>query len=169
MIGSRRPCTDRPRSTTIATILVGVDGSAGAQAALEWALSEAKLRGSDLRVIAVWELPLALYSKAAVFLLPLPHIEKDTEALLRQAIQRAVDRVGHGTVEIAAMTVEGQPANVLLENAKTADLLVVGRRGRGGFSALLLGSVSSQVVHHAPCPVAVVPEPPRTPPRQAQS
>ena len=103
-----------------------------------------------------------MYSKAAVFLLPTPHIEKDTEEQLRQAVQQAVERVGRGTVDIAAVTVEGHPVSVLLENAKTAELVVVGRRGRGGFPALLLGSVSTQVVNHAPCPVAVVPEPPQS-------
>jgi nucleotide-binding universal stress UspA family protein len=61
-------------------------------------------------------------------------------------------------VEVRGELVEGPPARALLEHARTADLLVVGSRGLGGFRSLLLGSVSQQVVHHAPCPVVVVPD-----------
>jgi nucleotide-binding universal stress UspA family protein len=59
-------------------------------------------------------------------------------------------------VEAEALAVGGQPADVLLEHAGDAALIVVGRRGLGGFTSLLLGSVSQQVVHHATCPVIVV-------------
>jgi nucleotide-binding universal stress UspA family protein len=52
--------------------------------------------------------------------------------------------------------IEGQPAGVLLKEAEQADMIVVGSRGHGGFANLLLGSVTQQVVHHAPCPVVVV-------------
>ena len=65
---------------------------------------------------------------------------------------------------IDAIAVHGSAASALLKTAKGADLIVVGSRGRGGFAGLLLGSVSQQVVQHAPCPVVVVP-----PPRDAPS
>jgi nucleotide-binding universal stress UspA family protein len=64
-------------------------------------------------------------------------------------------------MECEGIAVEGQAADVLLQEAQDADLLVVGNRGRGGFASLLLGSVSQQVVHHASCPVIIVREPGR--------
>ena len=61
-------------------------------------------------------------------------------------------------IDVRGELVEGPPASGLLEAARDADLLVVGSRGHGGFASLLLGSVSQQVSHHAPCPVVIVPE-----------
>ena len=63
------------------------------------------------------------------------------------------------SLEVEALAEEGQPADVLLEQGADAGLIVVGRRGLGGFKSLLLGSVSQQVVHHAACPVVVVNQP----------
>jgi nucleotide-binding universal stress UspA family protein len=82
----------------------------------------------------------------------------DFEEVAKQTLQEAVAQAaGPSTgVEIRTHVVRGQPAEVLLNAAKDADLLVVGSRGRGGFKGLLLGSVSTQCVHHASCPVVVV-------------
>ncbi len=63
-----------------------------------------------------------------------------------------------GGLDPEVRVIEGPAARVLVDVAQNADLLVVGSRGRGGFASLLLGSVSSQCAHHAPCPVAIVPE-----------
>jgi nucleotide-binding universal stress UspA family protein len=63
------------------------------------------------------------------------------------------------SLEAEALAVKGQPADVLREQGADAALIVVGRRGLGGFKSLLLGSVSQQVVHHATCPVVVVNQP----------
>ena len=65
----------------------------------------------------------------------------------------------HPALQVEALAIAGQPAVVLLEQAAGAELIVVGRRGLGGFARLLLGSVSQQVVHHATCPVVVVNQP----------
>ena len=83
----------------------------------------------------------------------------------RKLAQAALDRTlaGAGVAAVRrdgdAVLLEGQPADVLCAEAEDADLLVVGSRGLGGFRGLLLGSVSQQCVHHAPCPVVVVPPP----------
>ena len=141
------------------TILVGVDGSSSAQRALEWALTEAKLRKAKLRVIGAWEVPVSMYTEGAVFLLPAPEFEKGTTDMLTTAVDEAVAKLGAGDVVIEPLTINGRPSQILLDQAKDAEMIVVGNRGRGGFTSLLLGSVSSQVVHHASCPVVVVPSP----------
>ena len=74
--------------------------------------------------------------------------------MLREAVERA--RSDHPAVNVETAVIEGPPARVLVALSADADLLVVGSRGRGGFSELLLGSVSQQCVHHARCPVTVV-------------
>ena len=133
-------------------IVVGVDGSPEATAALEWALEEGRLRGSDVDVVCAFS---AVPDLSEATLLA---DEKDAalraEELVRSVVEPAAQsRPG---VRVATRTVEGRPAQVLIEAAAGADLLVVGSRGRGGFAGLLLGSVSQQCVHHAPCPVTVV-------------
>lgn len=76
-------------------------------------------------------------------------------------LEKAVDDALGVTpgVEVEQSVLEGTPAQVLVEAAQGADLLVVGTRGHGGFTGLLLGSVSQQAAHHAPCPVVIVPHP----------
>ncbi|MDQ0261360.1 universal stress protein [Sinomonas atrocyanea] len=134
-------------------IVVGVDGSPGSVLALEWALEEAKLRGGTIRVITAWHYP-ALGEAADT--------ASDYETL-KQAAARAQTKLLAGAQAKGAPSsgevIEGAPVQVLLEAAGDADLLVVGSRGHGGFRGLLLGSVSSQLVHHAPCPVTIVRHP----------
>lgn len=138
-------------------IVVGVDGSDGADAALEWALDEGRLRGAELDVIHAFYLFPDL-TEAAV-LTDEPDMVAQAEELLRKAVEPAVATRPGLTVQTRA--VQGPVARTLLDAAADADLLVVGSRGRGGFAGLLLGSVSQQCVHHAPCPVVVVPAPGR--------
>ena len=139
-------------------IAVGVDGSAGSQRALEFAAREAELRGARLRIVSVWDIASAVYAGGFTPPLDEPMVEgfsEHAERVVREAIA-TVNRL-HPSLQVEGATPQGQPAEALLDEAKEATLIVVGNRGRGGFASLLLGSVSQQVVHHAPCAVVVVP------------
>ena len=132
-------------------IVVGVDGSDPSQAALEWAVTEARLRGGTVRAVTAWEYPPVTVGMEGLL--------GDPEMYPKAAAHRqeeALGRVDHGGVDVTGETVQGHAAAVLMRAAGDADLLVVGSRGIGGFTGLLLGSVSTQVLHHAPCPVLVV-------------
>jgi nucleotide-binding universal stress UspA family protein len=80
---------------------------------------------------------------------------RDASGFIEREVEQA--RQGAGDVAIEGRAMEGPAATVLIESARGADLLVLGTRGHGGFSGLLLGSVSQQVSHHAPCPLVLVP------------
>lgn len=138
------------------TIVVGVDTSEAADAALAWALREAADR--DGRVIALLAYDYLNQPHGS----DNPDFDPDfTESDARRVLDQVVARV-RGSVEDAAATVDVEPrvaldlpVRALLDASSEADLVVVGSRGRGGFKGLLLGSVSQQVVAHASCPVVV--------------
>ena len=130
-------------------IVVGVDGSDESLVALDWALSEAKVRGAALEVVHTY---MPNLSEAAVGTEPSP---REAEELLRKMVEPTAG--AYPGVPVTALAVEGPSARTLLDTAAGATLLVVGSRGRGGFAGLMLGSVSQQVVHHATCPVVIVP------------
>lgn len=139
------------------TIIVGVDGSACALEALSVAADEAELRGDRLRIVSAWEIPPVLYGGGLTPGFDQESIEgfhEVAEKMVGDALAQIKQR--HPALETEGRVVQGQAAEVLLEQAKDASLIVVGNRGRGGFASLMLGSVSQQVVHHAPCPVLVV-------------
>lgn len=135
-------------------IVVGVDGSAGSMDALRWSLDLARDHGA--RVTAVW----AVDRPAVLDLLAAPMEVPPSPGLLRdvaeEGLERALRAVGAGP-EVDRVIEEGRPDRVLLDVAADADLVVVGRRGLGGFVGMLLGSVGHRVLHHAPCPVAIIP------------
>jgi nucleotide-binding universal stress UspA family protein len=145
---------ERPETVTAAPrIVVGVDGSKGSQTALKWAIEEAHLRGASIEAVYAWS---SQYG-AGGFAPPLLRVAQDDAE--RALLEHAVGAVADGTedVVIGRHAVHGPTASTLIDAARDADLLVVGSRGRGGFAALLLGSVSHRVLSEAPCPVAVVP------------
>jgi len=136
-------------------IVVGMDGSKGSAQALRWALEEARLRGTEVRACFVVD---RIYTEPEWASLIIPSADE----LLREGkrlLANAVTKVEGGEdVRQEVLIGEGHgPAKALLDAASDADMLVVGSRGRGGFQGLLLGSVSQQVLHHAKCPVVVVP------------
>ena len=144
----------------MATIVVGVDGSAGSLHALRFAAEEARLRAARLHVVLAWEFPVSLYAGAAW---PVPNggTLGDFRSLAEDRLREALDLAAPALegLEVERSLIEGATVQVLLEAARDAALLVVGTRGHGGFVGLLLGSVSQQVAHHASCPVLIVPEP----------
>jgi nucleotide-binding universal stress UspA family protein len=154
-------------------IVVGVDGSEPSHRALRWALEEARLCRAVAVVVHAYEpvilhhpyvtadpfVPLAAFSAATVQDQRLQD-EQDTRDRQRAegVVQQALDDAGWRgrDAEVKRLTVARNAAKTLVEMSDHAELLVVGSRGRGGFTGLLLGSVSLQCLHHARCPVVIV-------------
>ncbi|MFJ8162515.1 universal stress protein [Streptomyces sp. NPDC096136] len=133
-----------------ARIVVGVDGSEPSRKALRWALAQARRQNAAVEAVTGWTIP------ATSSFVPVP--ASDLEAAARQALAHAVDQERHTAPEVPLNThiVLGHPAQLLVDTANGADLLVVGSRGLGGFTGTLLGSVSRYCVEHATCPVVVM-------------
>lgn len=154
---------DREPAPPSGRVLVGVDGSATARTAAEWAFSAADVRGAELRAVTVrreawWrfgalEEPSWTRSdeeeraaRAAA--------EQEARTALSESLASA--RAHRPRVRVEEVVEAGHPVEVLCASARDCDLMVVGSHGRGGFAGMLLGSVSRNVISHSPCPVAVV-------------
>jgi nucleotide-binding universal stress UspA family protein len=139
-------------------IVVGVDGSTGSQRALEWAAQEASLQHASLTVLTVHQVVASAWTGHAItYPADATAVEIARKAAEETAL-KVTSQLGDaqpGSVTVKA--VSGLIAPELVAASRDADLVVVGSRGAGGFASLLLGSVSSQVVSHASCPVVVVP------------
>ncbi len=141
-------------------IIVGVDGSDHSRLALGWAMREAAQHHVPLTVMTVR--PAQVRPATRIFW-AVPDLPEDSNNpdLMRKAVQQFVDQVatetGETVPEVTVTVTTGDVAEELVRASHDADLLVVGSRGSGGFAKLLMGSVSSQVTHHAACPVVVVP------------
>jgi nucleotide-binding universal stress UspA family protein len=129
-------------------IVVGVDGSAGSYLAMEWAASEAQLRGATLDVVYAWHPLFDSYVALA------DEMRSGSQEVLAEA-EKELSAIDSSLVT-EGHVVEARTAPGLLQASRGADLLVVGSRGRGGFTGLLLGSVSQACITHATCPVAVI-------------
>lgn len=158
-------------------IVVGVDGSHESVLALQWAADEARLRDAELLVVHAYR-PPADYSSATLtagYTLNVTAVRMAAEEDQRVRQQRYDGARGHSEGLIASATqaanvhaddvklttqsvADERPARVLVNASASADLLVVGSRGRGGVAGLVLGSVSQQCLHHARCPVVVIRE-----------
>ncbi len=137
-------------------IVVGIDGSPAAQQALAWAADEARLRGSALRIVMAWDYPAYAYT-GLVNAPPEEALEAAAQAAFDEAVAEATSAVDLSGLTVNTQLMHGTAASALLDASESAELLVVGTRGRGGFAGMLLGSVSRAVSSHASCPVVVVP------------
>lgn len=145
-------------------MVVGVDGSDGSRQALRLAAREATLRGATLYVVHAWQIPLILALPersiagfAVVSADDLDRIAQLSEQEAGRILDQALADLAGSDVEVVREVVEANAAEALVHASNGAELLVVGSRGRGGFSSLLLGSVSQHCLEHAICPVVVVP------------
>lgn len=132
-------------------VLVGFDGSPASKAALLYAADEATLRNAELLVTYAIVAPDFGYGLGVP---PMEELEVAGRKVLAEA--ESTLKESHPHLTVAVKLTEGNPASRLVELCEKADLVVVGARGHGGFSSLLLGSVSDQLVHHSPIPVVVV-------------
>ena len=135
----------------IPRIVVGVDGFESSEAALRWAIHQAKLTSAVVDAVTAWQVP------AGSGLIPaadLPDYQDDARIILTEAI---AEMCTAGTeVEVRPYVTEGRAGPVLVGMAEGADLLVVGCRGHGGLAEALLGSVGQYCARHAPCPVVIM-------------
>jgi nucleotide-binding universal stress UspA family protein len=142
----------------MAGIIVGVDGSDHSRRALDWAIREAVKHHLPLTVMSIHPPPARPATSIYWGVHSYPENSFDPE-LARMAVQQFVDKVAGEIGEAPEITVSigtGDAAEELVKAGQDAEMLVVGSRGGGGFARLLMGSVSSQVVHHASCPVVVI-------------
>lgn len=136
-------------------IVVGIDGSEQGSCALIWAAREAKARKLPLHLVTAYTVPIFAASglDGGYATVDDDVIRQGAEAILREA----AGKVAHLDIEIDARVENGDAAGVLLELSETAELLVFGSRGRGGFIGRLLGNVSTALPAHAKCPTVTVP------------
>jgi nucleotide-binding universal stress UspA family protein len=136
-------------------IVVGVDGSSAATQALRVALQEARLSGGEITAVTAWDLPPAAYGAPKSVGLAHEFFEQKGRRHLEACLE-AAGPAPEGVV-VEPRLVKGDARHVLCHAAESADMLVVGSRGLGTVRSLLLGSVGMYCVHHAACPVLIVP------------
>ncbi|MGV9454356.1 universal stress protein [Streptomyces sp. NPDC003635] len=139
-------------------VVLGVDGSAAGEKAVDFAFAEAALRDAPLVALhawTTWNAPMpAPQDPSQPFVNPPGALAEEEERLLSEALAGRKER--YPGVVVEHRVVHGSTREALIQASRSAQLLVVGARGRGGFTGLLLGSVSQALLHHAHCPVAVV-------------
>ncbi|MEV6931798.1 universal stress protein [Dactylosporangium sp. NPDC051485] len=146
---------DRPAGHEAGRVVVGVDDPHEATHALRFAFEQASYRGAGLTAVHAYQWPAVI---GPIDVLPLAYDPDDLRAEERRTLVRSMSEWAgkYPGVDLRHTVVQGRAGAVLTELSAGAQLLVVGSRGRGGFTGLLLGSVSQAVIHHAGCPVAVV-------------
>jgi nucleotide-binding universal stress UspA family protein len=142
----------------MAGIVVGIDGSPNSERALDWALRHAAALSAPLTVLTVHNVPKSYWGHVPVAGPADEVAVKEEGRAAEEMTQRIASRLGDAApANVSVRAVIGFVVEELIKASHDADMLVVGARGGGGFSRLLVGSVSSQVVEHAVCPVVIVP------------
>lgn len=143
-------------------IVVGVDGSAASKAALRWAVNVAGHFQAEVDAVRAWRYPLPVHEWDArpsnYGFLPVVPDHDRTEQVARDELADAVAEAlgAEPAVPLRQRVIEGHPTQVLIDAARGAELLVVGKRGRGKLETLVLGSVARACSEHAPCPLAII-------------
>ena len=139
------------------TIVVGVDETDAARAALRWAVRHARDVGGTVAAVAVWQQPPMLAAGTAEMIAPVVD-DAELEADARRWVSDAVAELPAGAAELVeGRVVQGDPKEVLLDQARGAAMLVLGNHRHGRVAGALLGSVALSCAHHADCPVVLVP------------
>ena len=131
-------------------IVVGVDGSPGSRDALDWAARYAEMTGRAVVIVTAWHLPV-MYGTV-----PAPGIDFETDAAKLLGDARKGAKAEHPEVRFETHLEAGRAADILVHVSRPGDVLVVGSRGHGAFTGMIIGSVSAHCVSHATCPVVVV-------------
>ncbi len=135
-------------------VVVGVDGSDPSIAALSWAGRYGAATGAVVWALHIWHYPTSAALPAGV---PPPQVSDEVKASQRKELDDAIAKANlDPAAEVESKIAYGHPAQVLINESKNVSLIVLGYKGHGGFTGMLTGSVSLQVVHHAECPVVVV-------------
>jgi nucleotide-binding universal stress UspA family protein len=137
-------------------IVVGVDGSGHSRKALERAAAEAAAHGAPLTVLVIHQAVRDVYGSASHYGDDAALTEKAKEAAQAETDQ-VLAAASAKPASVTVTAVHGLPVDELVKASEGADMVVLGRRGMGGFARMLMGSVSSQVAQHAQCPVLIVP------------
>ena len=143
-------------------ILVGVDGSSASTVAVDWAARDATMRKVPLTLVNVLDLPMATTVRGFPMPMPPEYTQwqhDEGRKVLNDTLKTVEDRTRQiGPLDISSELMIGPPVPTLVELSKDAAMVVVGSHGRGALARRLFGSVSTGLVHHAHCPVAVIPD-----------
>jgi|SRR6516164_5262011 len=138
-------------------IIVGVDGSGHSQRALEWAMNEAAIRHVPLTVLTVHPSIVGYFGGVVTSAEDLALTEEVQTAVKAEAEKVLTELSGPHPESVTVKAVHSFPVEELINASKEAELIVLGSRGAGGFTRLMLGSTADQVARHAHCPVTIVP------------
>jgi nucleotide-binding universal stress UspA family protein len=141
--------SSREGTTLGGRIVVGVDGSPASARALGWALSRGALTGAAAEAVHAWQVPQVPGGRVSM-------MGVDFSAISKEILRNAVEGVGASPESVTERAVQRHPVKVLIDASDGADLLVVGKGGHGGFTRMLLGSVSGQILAYAHCPTVIV-------------